>query len=309
MSLSTGFSPKPLGMIFNPALLDEQPFEEVRSAYETPVGDRQAQMGDAGLEIVLETGERTGQDVGVIGAEAGRQLSGDRARGRLIAGGDPRLDPRALRPGDGPRIGRDLGCEVAHPMRQTALARRAGEAFLDRPDDPRRPVADHEQRIAQPSGAQVLEERPHRFDILLRSGHQPQKRFAPVLADPPGGQNRFSPLARTQPLGDAVDKQVGHRVFGEIALAEVFVLGPQLLGDLAHRRPRQKPLAGLVGESVLDVARRQAPRVEFDRQSLEFPRASRKRRPHVRHKGLRRVPDLRSRIIHGALRRLHLARR
>ena len=96
----------------------------------------------AGLEIVLETGERTGQDVGVIGAEAGRQLSGDRARGRLIAGGDPRLE-------FGPRIGRDLGCEVAHPMRQTALARRAGEAFLDRPDDPRRPVADHEQRIAE----------------------------------------------------------------------------------------------------------------------------------------------------------------
>ena len=35
-------------------------------------------------------------------------------------------------------------------------------------------------------------------------------------------------------------------MFGEIALAEVFVLGPQLLGDLAHRRPRQKPLAGRV---------------------------------------------------------------
>ncbi len=176
------------------------------------------------------------------------------------------------------------------------------------PDDPRRPVADHEQRIAQPSGAQVLEERPHRFDILLRSGHQPQKRFAPVLADPPGGQNRFSPLARTQPLGDAVDKQVGHRVFGEIALAEVFVLGPQLLGDLAHRRPRQKPPAGLVGKRVLDVAGRQAPRVKLDRQPLEFPRASRKRRPHARDKRFGRVPDLRSRIVHCALRRLHLAR-
>ncbi len=34
------------------------------------------------------------------------------------------------------RIGRDLRCEVAHPMRQTTLARRAGEAFVDRPDDP-----------------------------------------------------------------------------------------------------------------------------------------------------------------------------
>ena len=135
-----------------------------------------------------------------------------------------------------------------------------------------------------------------------------QKRFTSVLADPPGGQNRFSPLARTQPLGDAVDEQVGDRVLGEIALAEVFVLGPQLLGDLAHRRPRQKPPVGLVGEGVLDVARRQAPRVEFDRKPFEFPRAPRKRRPHVRHEWLRRVPDLRSRIVHSALRCLDLAR-
>ena len=91
-------------------------------------------------------------------------------------------------------------------MCQTTLARRAGEAFLDRADDPRRAVADHQQWIAQPSGAQILEERPHRLDVLLRSRHQPQKRFPSVLADPPGGQNRFSPLARPQPLGDAVDE-------------------------------------------------------------------------------------------------------
>ncbi len=82
---------------------------------------------------------------------------------------------------------------------------------------PRRAVADYEQRVAQPPGAQILEERPLRLDVLLRSRHQPQKRFTPVLADPPGGQNRFSPLARPQPLGDAVDEQVGNRVLGEIA--------------------------------------------------------------------------------------------
>ena len=97
-------------------------------------------------------------------------------------------------------------------------------------------------------------------------------------------------------------------MLGEIALAEVFVLGPQLLGDLAHRRPRQKPPAGLVGKRVLDVAGRQASRVKLDRQPLEFPRASRKRRPHARDKRFGRVADLRSRIVHCALRRLHLAR-
>ena len=58
-------------------------------------------------------------------------------------------------------------------------------------------------------------------------------------------------------------------MLGEIALAEVFVLCPQLLGDLAHRCPRQKPPAGLVGERVLDVARRQASRIKFNRQPLE----------------------------------------
>ena len=52
-----------------PPFLDEQPFEQVRRPCETTMGDRQAQVRDAGLEMVLETGERTGQDVGVIGAE------------------------------------------------------------------------------------------------------------------------------------------------------------------------------------------------------------------------------------------------
>jgi transposase len=87
-------------------------------------------------------------------------------------------------------------------------------------------------------------------------------------------------------------RKVGHRVFGQVTLAEVFVLGPQLLGDLAHRRPRQKPSARLVGERVLDGARRQASRVKLDRQPFEFPRASRKRRPHVRHKRARAYREL-----------------
>ena len=249
-----------------PPFFDEQPFEEVRPC-ETTMRDRQAQVRDAGLEIVLETGERTGQDVGVIGAEAGRQLSGDRARGRLIAGGDPRLE-------FGPRIGRDLGCEVAHPMRQTALARRAGEAFLDRPDDPRRPVADHEQRIARSplarrSWKNARTVSTSSFDPAINP--KSDLRLSSPIPQAARTASRRWP-GRSRFRRNAVDKQVGHRVFGEIALAEVFALGPQLLGDLAHRRPRQKPLAGLVGESVLDVARRQAPRVEFDRQSLEFPR-------------------------------------
>ena len=94
-----------------PSFLDEQPFEEVRRPCETTMRDRQAQVRDAGLEIVLETGERTGQDVGVIGADAGRQLARDRPRWRLMACGGPRLE-------FGPRIGRDLrlrGCASDAP--------------------------------------------------------------------------------------------------------------------------------------------------------------------------------------------------
>ena len=115
---------------------------------------RDRQVRDAGLEIIFEVGERARQDVGVIGADAGRQLART-AREGLIAGCDPGLEFR-------PWIRRDLGREIAQdPVREATLARRSGEAFLDRPDDPGRPVADHEQRIPEPSDAQVLEERPH----------------------------------------------------------------------------------------------------------------------------------------------------
>jgi hypothetical protein len=94
--------------------------------------DRQAQVSDAGPEVVLKAGERARKDIGTVGADAGRQLSGDRARGRLIAGGDPRFDPRALRPGERPQVGGDLGRKVAHPVCQAALTRRARKAFLNR---------------------------------------------------------------------------------------------------------------------------------------------------------------------------------
>ena len=60
-------------------------------------------------------------------------------------------------------------------------------------------------------------------------------------------------------------------------LREVLVFDPQTLGDLAHRRPRQQLSARLVGERVLDVAGRGAPRVKFDRQALELLRPPAKR--------------------------------
>ena len=70
-------------------LLDEQPFEEVCGPNETTMRDRQAQVRDAGLEIVVETGERTGQDVGVNGAQ--NLLRSGAAKFPSLAGGDQPL--------------------------------------------------------------------------------------------------------------------------------------------------------------------------------------------------------------------------
>jgi hypothetical protein len=119
MSLSTGFSPKPLGMIFSRRRSSTNS-RKIRRPDEAPMHDRQSQVRDALLEIVLETGERARQEIDVVGADAGRQLPGDRTRGHLIAGGDPRLDLR-------PQIGRDLGCEVAHPVRKATWRAERGK--------------------------------------------------------------------------------------------------------------------------------------------------------------------------------------
>jgi len=158
-----------------------------------------------------------------------------------------------------------------------------------------------------PAGAHVLEEGANRFRVLLRAGHQRQQNLASVGADAPGGEHRFAPLARRQPLGDAVDEQIDDVMLGKITLAKGLILRPQPFRDLAHRRPRQQSLGRLVGERVLDVARRQSPRVKFDRQPLQLLRAPRKRRAQPRDEGLARLANLRRRIVHRPFRRLHLA--
>ena len=54
-----------------PALLDEQPFEQVRRPDDSAMGDGQPQVGDAGFEVVLETSKRARQEIGVVGADRG----------------------------------------------------------------------------------------------------------------------------------------------------------------------------------------------------------------------------------------------
>ena len=98
--------------------------------------------------------------------------------------------------------------DCASGVRGATLARRSGEALLDRPENPGRPVADHEQRI--PEGPLMRRSWKNARTVSTSSFEpaiNPQQRFASVLADPPSCEDGFPPLARPQPLGDAVDER------------------------------------------------------------------------------------------------------
>jgi hypothetical protein len=75
-----------------------------------------------------------------------------------------------------------------------------------------------------------------------------------------------------QPLGDPVDEQVDDLELREVPADEGFVLLPQPLGDLAHRRAAQQAASVLIREQRLDVARREAARVHLHRQRLQVRR-------------------------------------
>jgi len=167
----------------------------------------------------------------------------------LTAGDDPRLEFR-------PEVGRKVVTLAARLRIQwgRSAGPPSGESILDHPDDAGRTFGDDQQRITEPASARILEERAQRGDVFLGARHQAQ--------EGPCVRPRRRPMRPAQPRatsgrsrGDAVDEQVDDGVPGKIALAGL-VFGP--LGDLVHRRPRQKLSARLVGEGVFDVARRQA---------------------------------------------------
>ena len=99
-------------------------------------------------------------------------------------------------------------------------------------------------------------------------------------------------LARPQPLGDAVDEQIGDGVLGEIALAEVLVLGAKLLGDLTDRRPRQKPSARIVGERVTRCPASTGRARKVRPPAAQAPACAPKARPVRRRRTARACPGL-----------------
>ena len=103
----------------------------------------------------------------------------------------------------------------------------------------------------------------------LVPGLKCQEDLLALLVDAPRAEDRFAGKAGTEPLGDAVDEQVEELVLREVPGRERFVLLPESLGDLAHRRPRQERPPLLVGERRLDVPRREPAGIHFDGQPLQ----------------------------------------
>jgi hypothetical protein len=121
------------------------------------VGDRHPKGRDAGFEVVLEAGDGAWQFALGVLDQTFRQLARNGAGRRLVGGGDARLEL-------GPEVFRHLGRQVAHPVRQTALALGAREAGLDRLNDAGAPsemtrsgmLADHQLRPPVRRGQSAL---------------------------------------------------------------------------------------------------------------------------------------------------------
>ena len=141
------------------ALLDEETLKKIRGPDCAAVGDRNAQVGDAGFEVVLK-GRAHARQLGlVVDDHAAGEIAGDGARWRLAGGGYMGLEL-------GPEVFRHLGCQAAHPMSRAALARRPRETGLDRLDDARSPVRNHPEGIADAAPRHILEEGAYRLGIL-----------------------------------------------------------------------------------------------------------------------------------------------
>jgi hypothetical protein len=128
-----------------------------------------------------------------------------------------------------------------------------------------------------------------------------EEHLAAVDGEAPGGQHRLAPLPGPDPLGDAVDEQVGDVILGEIAALEGLIVLPELLADLGDRGLRQQQPPGLVLEGVLDVAHREPPRQHLHRQALERLGVPLEMSAERRAERLLEAGDLRGRILQPAL--------
>ena len=75
-----------------PALFEEETLEEIRCLGRPAVGDGKPEVSYAGLEIVLEAGDRARQLGLVVLGQALGQVTGNRPAGSLVGGGGPYLE-------------------------------------------------------------------------------------------------------------------------------------------------------------------------------------------------------------------------
>ena len=176
----------------------------------------QAQVRDARLEIVVKAGDRARRDRGAVGEDSARQIAGDRSRRHLSGGGDAGLELR-------PQIGRDFDAEVVQAGGLAALARRAGKALLDRPNDPRRAVGDDEQGTAQARARRSWKKARTVSTSSFEPAITASRTLHPSAPMPPDCEHSLPFLSRTEAFGNAVNIEIGDRVLREIALGKGLV--------------------------------------------------------------------------------------
>ena len=98
-----------------PALLDEQTLQKVRCPDGSAVGDRHAQVRDGRLEVIHEAGHGTRQLAVIVADQPLGQVTGNGTRWRLVGSRSARLEL-------GPQVFRHLDRQIAHAVRQAALA-------------------------------------------------------------------------------------------------------------------------------------------------------------------------------------------
>src|SRR5216684_6590254 len=132
-------------------LLEEEPLEQIRRADALPVPEREAEMGDAGVEV-LEEAVHQGRPLALVSLdEVVAQGAGQRGRGRFVAGSGTNRDLGPLPLGY-------FAAQVAQPMGQAPLPHRPRKVRLDGADQPRGAVGDSQQRIRQAPALEILEE-------------------------------------------------------------------------------------------------------------------------------------------------------
>ena len=172
------------------------------------------------------------------------------------------------------------------------MAKALAKHFLDRLDQPRRAVGGHEHRIIEVSSLQIAQKIAAARGVLFGAGRQTQKDLRPALDDAPRSDYRFPRLPQVKPLGDAVDEQVQHLEFGQLAPGKRVIIRPQPLGEFTGRRPRQYAAPRLIGKRRVEVAHRQPARIHLHCQLLELLSPAADHLPDLAAKGLGRVAHL-----------------